>query len=128
MATKSHNSAIEELLENLTIKQFIDLLPGHFFVKNKEGEFVVSNLAKGPKPLYAEGKTDFEMPWKEEAKQLRENDKKVMESKKEMIFMEKLRPEGKEFVTFASVKAPLLDKNGNVLGIIGHAVEINEKR
>jgi hypothetical protein len=129
MATKVNQHAVEELLDTLSIREFINFLPGHFFIKNRDGVYIEANFnSKRTDFLDFYGKTDFDMPWKEGANQVRENDKKVMESKKEMFFIEKLSSNGKDLVTFYSVKAPLFDKKGNVVGIIGHATEVEGKK
>jgi two-component system, OmpR family, aerobic respiration control sensor histidine kinase ArcB len=125
MAIKTINSQIEQLLEPMTVKQFIDILPGHVFIKDKDGVFIKGNLKKLNEGLDPIGKKDFEMPWKNDAEELRKNDLKVMDTKKTMVFIEKLHPKGtQELATFCVIKAPLLDKNGKVIGIIGHATEI----
>lgn len=125
MGTKSCCGSHTNCLEEFSVTQLIEQIPGHFFIKDKEGVFLKSNL-HGKRQVETEGKTDFDMPWKEQANELRENDKKVMASKKEMTFTEKLRFNGKDYATFYCVKAPLLDKSGNVIGIIGHATEIKQ--
>lgn len=124
MASKG-SVIVEQLLETLSVRQFVDLLPGHFFVKDSEGVFLETNRRVRQLGRVAmEGKTDRDMPWKAQADEVQANDKKVMESQQEMIFIEKLQANGKNFVTFVTVKAPLFDKSGHVVGVIGHATEL----
>ena len=66
------------------------------------------------------GKTDEEL-WPHCAKALRENDLKVMEAGKTIIFEESVHGS-----TNRSVKMPLRDENGLIIGIIGNSVDISD--
>lgn len=123
MVTQTIN-IIEELKDNnALLLELIDLIPGHFAIKDKDGKYIATNFE-----IDLIGKTDNETPWKNEAPQIITNDKKVLQSKKEMLFTEKVKVDGKTLKTFASVKKPILDKNGNAIGLIVQAVEITEKK
>ncbi len=123
MVSKSNNLIINQLFSGFDFQKTIDLIPGSVFIKDKEGVILAANsrLKKDAK-VDPVGKTDFDLPWKEQAEMCIENDKKVMSSKQQMVFVEKVHlSEGTK--TFISVKAPLFDDNGAVIGIIGHATE-----
>ncbi len=126
MVSKSKSLALNQLFSGLDFQGSISLIPGSIYIKDKEGVFLYANDAlKQDARTNLIGKKDSDMPWKEGTEAFRENDKKVMNSKKQIVFIEKAKIGG-ETKTVLSVKAPLYDDNHTVVGIIGHSVDIGD--
>lgn len=125
MVTKQISQALEQLFSGKSFSQSIDQIPGNVFIKDTEGvNYACNQAVRSIVQQDITGKTDYEFLDKQEADQLRENDKKVMQSKQTMVFIETVHCPGRGLVSFCSIKAPVLDQNGNVLGIIGQAIDI----
>ncbi|KAF5271652.1 hypothetical protein FQR65_LT05273 [Abscondita terminalis] len=108
--------------------------PGHIYWKDIEGVYQGSNDAqaiflgyKTGKDLI--GKTDFDLPWKEQAIHLQQIDNQVMKTQKEYCVEEIVSSQKKVKTTFLSRKIPLYDLNTNkVIGIIGTSIDITESK
>ncbi|HEY2567230.1 MAG TPA: ATP-binding protein [Candidatus Aquirickettsiella sp.] len=106
--------------------------PGHIYWKDIKGVYQGSNDAqaiflgyKTGKDLI--GKTDFDLPWKEQAIHLQQIDNQVMKTQKEYCIEEIVSGQKKVKTTFLSRKIPLYDLNTNkVIGIIGTSIDITE--
>jgi len=122
-----------EKQKNLT-KQIIDVLPGATFYKDKESKYIYAN--KACRDFYLErgvdnilGKTDGEINQnKKLAEKFLQEDQKIVATKtalfNEVVFQNK---DGqKEYREV--VKMPVMDDTGNVIGIVGRATDITEKR
>src|SRR6185312_10385114 len=77
-----------QLLDNI-----ISLMPGHVYWKDKDGFFLGCNEEQARAAGLNSrqeiiGKTDFELPWKEQASILRSSDLKVMKTGKPVVFEE----------------------------------------
>lgn len=75
------------------------------------------------------GKTDFDLAWRrEEAEAFRANDRKVVETGQPLhdIIELQLQANGGE-AWMRTSKVPLLDENGNVIGILGTKEDVTEK-
>ncbi|WP_218814576.1 PAS domain-containing sensor histidine kinase [Rickettsiella endosymbiont of Dermanyssus gallinae] len=120
-----------------TYEYFINILekaPGHFYWKNKEGIYQGSNDAqaiflgyKSARDLI--GKTDFDLPWKEQASLLRKIDNQVMETREEYSVEETVfNSKGESFIFF-SRKMPLYDpQTKKVIGVIGTSLDITKQK
>jgi PAS domain S-box-containing protein len=75
------------------------------------------------------GMDDFELAWKKTAKLYRTDDTYVMQSKQPKLkYQESLdRPDG-SMMWVETNKLPLLDKNGNVIGLLGTYEDITERK
>ena len=125
---------IKQFEKNSTIsdhylRNIIESVPGSIYWKNKEGVWIgCNNYTFKTTGISAEnllGKTDYEL-WPEYAKELRENDLKVMHtgctlSKEESVIL----PNG-EIRYYAAEKMPLRDLDGNIIGVIGNSIDITE--
>ena len=112
----------------------METLPGMVFYKDKDGKYVYVN--KEFDKFYNRngisevvGKTNFEIhPSKELAIKYTKEDNEVIENKQsikaETILHSK---EGKEIYTEA-VKVPVIDKNNEVVGVVGLILDITEKK
>ncbi|HSC87070.1 MAG TPA: ATP-binding protein [Polyangiaceae bacterium] len=113
----------------------MDNIPQHIFWKDREGRYLGCNgnfarIAgkKGPEELI--GLTDFDMPWtREEAEYFVSVDRRVMQSRtpEYHIIEPQKQADGKQ-AWLETNKVPLLDENGNVMGILGTFEDITERR
>ena len=119
----------DSILSNNYLRNIIESVPGSIYWKNKDGVWVGANThtfkTTGISAKNLLGKTDYEL-WPEYAKELRENDIKVMNtgctlSKEESVIL----PSGEKRY-YAAEKMPLRDSNGNIIGIIGNSIDITE--
>ncbi|MDQ5920714.1 MAG: two-component system, OmpR family, aerobic respiration control sensor histidine kinase ArcB [Pseudomonadota bacterium] len=120
--------------EEEKIRQIIDVVDASIYWKDREGRYLGCNkyvlkMAGITSLDEIIGKTDFDMVWKNEAPKLIEIDNSVMTTNQ--------RYEGEELISIASskgkpivvltVKNPLLNKNGNVVGIVGTSLDVTNK-
>ena len=71
------------------------------------------------------GRTDYDLPWKESARILRKNDQEVIKSKKLQSFEETGKLSNGNTVTVICNKMPLVNKSGEIIGIIGSSIDIS---
>ncbi|MEG3167226.1 PAS domain-containing protein [Sphingomonas sp. LB3N6] len=108
---------------------FTEAVPGVIYAKDRAGRFLVANrgttelLGKPPEAYI--GKTDADvLEDQKEAEQLMATDRRIMETGVEEQIEEDVRlPDGTP-VTWLSTKAPLLDEDGSVIGLVGSSVDI----
>lgn len=118
----------------ISISDLFANTPGHIYAKDKEGIYLAVNnrdefscASDGTKEGSAlVGKSDKDFPWKEVAEVLQSNDREVVSSNKTQIFIEKGKLEDGKLATFISIKSPLSNKNGDIIGIIGNSIDITE--
>jgi two-component system, OmpR family, aerobic respiration control sensor histidine kinase ArcB len=74
------------------------------------------------------GMNDRDLPWNEERiRVLQEHDLAVLESRKEIAITEYHELPDKTIMVLSTHKSPLIDKNGNVVGILGISIDVTEK-
>lgn len=119
--------------EILLLKRVIDSVPGDIYWKDKNGIYLGIN-DRGIESLqkfgfsYTKdgiiGKTDYDLYDKETADAFRANDLEVIKTKRESTNQESANlPFGKKIIHL-STKRPLLDKNGQISGIVGNSIDI----
>lgn len=117
----------EALIERENLLQLVlDTIPQAVFWKDKDSTYLGSNKNFASDAGFNSaqdliGKTDFDMPWKEEEAQAFQNDdKRVMEANKaELNIIEpQLQADGKQ-AWLETNKAPLHSNEGEVIGILG---------
>lgn len=126
-------------LENQSAKEvkkyfenIISLMPGHVYWKDKNGVLLGCNDLQAKSAGLASreeivGKTDYELPWKEQADSLRSADLEVMRTGAPKTVEEKsLLADGSEAI-FLSKKVPLY-QNGKIVGILGISFNITEQK
>jgi len=124
--------ALKKLDESRHLLQtIIDTIDGEVFVKDRQGKYLFVNRAFGrdfgvdPKDVI--GKDDYFVFPTEAAAKLQENDKRIMAAKKAENIEESGTFEGK-FLTYLTNKVPLIDDNGNVIGICGIGLDITRQK
>lgn len=125
---KNNSIDLQSCLETI-----ISLLPGHVYWKDLKGIFMGCNEAQALSAGFVSskgmiGKTDYEMPWKKEADEIRKNDMIVMETKKEFVKEETSTLSNGKKIVFLSKKVPLLDNNQNVIGVLGVSLDITDRK
>ncbi|MBI3990731.1 MAG: PAS domain S-box protein, partial [Candidatus Omnitrophica bacterium] len=128
-----HKKAQEELerqhIEHLTI---LDSVPALIFYKDKENNLVRVNKgladAMGLKKEEIEGKSCFDIWPKKQAEDFWRDDKKVMQSgmPKLGIIEPMMSPKGQRWVQ--TDKIPYRNEKEKIIGIIGFAVDITERK
>jgi rsbT co-antagonist protein RsbR len=122
----------KDLLENL-----LKSIPVSLYFKDREGRLIrVSQYyleqagapsIKGEKDLI--GKTDFDLFGEELAKVARADEEHIMKTKEPVISRPEtsITPEG-ETVYLSTTKAPMIDRKGNVIGIVGLTQDVTKRK
>lgn len=121
-------------LERDFITDLLKQLPSYIFWKNKEGTYLGCNDAFAESAGFSSaeeiiGKTDYDLPWKAQSELYRADDQQVIQTKLPKLNIEEpqTRPDGKQIVLLTS-KVPLLNRNGNVIGVLGVYSDITERK
>lgn len=121
-------------IAEFALAYIIEHLPGHVYWKNKDSVYQGCNLAQAKSAGFSEigemiGKTDYDMPWSNEADILRQSDLMVMNTKQELVREEISKMANAEEVsTFLSRKVPFLNKKGEIIGVLGISIDITERK
>ncbi|MEI7729435.1 MAG: PAS domain-containing protein [Verrucomicrobiota bacterium] len=112
-------------------RTLISSLPQRIFFKDRELVFLGANEAfagdLGKKPAEIVGKTDFDFFPKELADKYRMDDMRVMAHRKPVTIEEKNLIHGQERVVEV-VKAPVINDEGEVIGLVGLFTDITERK
>jgi len=123
----------EELKRKITeLNSFINNVPAMAWLKDAESRFIAVNRefgeAVGMNPESLINQTCEVCFGKEEAKKFREDDQKVMKSTKRVIIEEKITDSQKNEIWLETIKSPIFDESGKVLGTVGIARDITEHK
>lgn len=112
-------------------RSLLENLPQRIFYKDTDSVYVSCNKHYaddlGITPEEIVGKTDFEFHPKELAEKYRADDKRLMESRQTEELEEAYMQDGKEIIIL-TVKTPVIDNGGNVIGIQGIFRDITERK
>lgn len=115
--------------ESLTL---LDSIPAYAFFKDAAGHYVVANqrFCEALKHTREEvtGKTDYDFYPRERAERYRADDVYVMEHGQIHEVSEETIGQGANAVVLATKKVPLTDGRGQVIGLIGLAFDITERK
>ncbi len=112
----------------------VDSIPKAIFWKDKDLVYLGCNKAFATKAGFKStqdiiGKTDFEMPWKEEAEAYQEDDKGIIENNAPKLNYEESQTDAKGNKTWISTsKVPLSDLSGNTYGVLGIFEDVTERK
>ena len=125
--------AEEELREkNMQLQTLIQAIPEIVYFKDAQGRNLVVNRAfeKLVNLNQAEilGKTDEQLLPPDLAEYCRKSDQEVMRSGKLLRIEEQTTGEGGKKLFFDTMKAPIYDDQGNVVGIVGVSRDITEHK
>ncbi|MGD9153713.1 MAG: PAS domain-containing protein [Gammaproteobacteria bacterium] len=116
------------------LETIFSLLPGNVYWKDNKGRclFCNDNVLKvfgfNDVSEYT-GKTDLELTDnKEIAKITMQNDKKVIESGKRMMFEERAVDKNGKEIIYLTEKIPLVDDNNKVTGLLGISIDITKRK
>ncbi|PYB78203.1 hybrid sensor histidine kinase/response regulator [Pseudomonas sp. LB-090624] len=115
------------------LRTFTAAVPGVVYAKDLEGRMLIANHGAtqliGKPPEFYLGKTDLEfLEDKAQARQVMETDRQVMRGGKAVQIEERVdMPDGSE-TTWLSVKAPLVDEVGQVIGLIGSSIDVSARK
>ncbi|MGB8169625.1 MAG: PAS domain S-box protein [Chthoniobacteraceae bacterium] len=113
------------------LRAVADGTPDAVFVKDREGRYLLFN--KGAAQLVGRsvedvlGRDDMQLFAPEEARELMESDRRVMESG-EARMAEEVLTAGDVTRTYLATKAPYRDSKGNVIGLIGISRDITPRK
>lgn len=133
-------SSLKERIKFLEINQdrtkgylenIINTLPANIYWKDSNCVILGGNLSHAQQAGFSHpkdviGKTDYDFVWKDAAKQLIENDMKIMRSGVGGQFEETGTLADGSTHVFLTNKIPMRDKDNNVIGIIGVSTDITE--
>ncbi len=123
----------ELLTQKNFLKTIVDIIPDLLWLKDTEGKYLACNAKFerlfGAKEAEIIGKDDFDFVDQESANFFLNKDHKVLEVKKSIIYEEVLTfaDSGDEGL-FETIKTPMKDGEGNIIGVLGIARDISERK
>lgn len=112
-------------------RMLVENIPQKVFLKDCDGRYITINrnfaMDLGIEPEDITGKVDYDFFSKEIADKYRADDKKIMKTRLTEEFEEKYIKNGRE-VWVNTVKAPVIDANGEVSGVLGIFWDITEHK
>lgn len=115
------------------LRTFAEAVPGVVYAKDLDGRMLVANHGTtqliGKPPSFYLGKTDLEfLEDKDQARQVMATDRRIMHGGKAEQIEERVDMSDGTATFWLSVKAPLLDDAGNVIGLIGSSIDVTAKK
>lgn len=116
-----------------TLNQIIANMPGHVYWKNSSYVYIGCNDAQAKSAGFSSrremiGKTDYEMPWRDQANILRAIDERVLKNNEVITAEEPSEMADGTLRYFLSKKLPLKNTNHETVGIIGISIDITDKK
>jgi PAS domain S-box-containing protein len=131
--TERRESQTKLRQERDLLRTLIDSSPDYIFIKDTEGRFILSNLAHAQAgkldPVDLVGKTAFDVFPADLATQYHADDQQIMASGQPLLNIERttLDAAGQSRVVLTS-KIPLLDRDGEKVGLIGISRDITDRK
>jgi len=114
------------------LRAFLDNLPHMAWLKDKEGKFITVNAAFGAicglPPAEIEGKTDHDFFPLELAQAYRKDDLAVIESRQRKQIEEPLVTADGSIRWIDTIKTPIYDAQDDILGTVGIAIDLTERK
>lgn len=115
------------------LRTFTAAVPGVVYAKDLDGRMLIANHGAtqliGKPPEFYLGKTDLEfLEDKDQARQVMETDRLVMGSGKTVQVEERVDMPDGSATTWLSVKAPLVDEAGQIIGLIGSSIDVSGRK
>jgi PAS domain S-box-containing protein len=121
--------------ERILLRNLIDNVPDRIYAKDSEGRFIICNKAAALRmgmtsPTELIGKSDFDFVPPEMAQRFHADEQAIIQSGIPMLNREEpLATEGGTITRWnLATKVPLLDKQGNRIGIVGVGREITDRK
>jgi PAS domain S-box-containing protein len=131
----SASKKAEEALtrEKYLMEAIMNNLPDHVYFKDLESRFLRINKDHAHSfgltdPSLAVGKTDFDFFTEEHARQAYEDEQTIIRTGKPIRKEEKLTRENRPDTWSSTIKLPLLDNKGDIVGTFGISSDITEKK
>jgi PAS domain S-box-containing protein len=118
----------------ILLQNIIDLLPVRIFWKDLNLKYLGCNQvfardAGKNTPSDLIGKDDFDMAWKNQAELYRSDDNKVITTRQAKLNYEEPQTTINGETTWLNTnKVPLIDKNGNVSGVVGTYLDVTDRK
>ncbi len=115
------------------LRSIIDSIAGNHWWKDKDGVYRGYNRTLLKSLGYRSsseiiGKTDYELPWSDQADHLVAHDREVIRRGVAIEREEMVRSSSGEVRIYLVNKAPLRNPNGDIIGTIGHGFDITEMK
>ena len=114
------------------LDSFINNLPDMAWLKDVDSNFVAANKAFGKavgmEPEYLLGNSCEVCFGKEKAREFRQDDQKVMDGKRQVTILETIPDALGNEVYLETIKSPMFDEAGAVVGTVGVARDITRRR
>lgn len=112
--------------------QILDSVPVSIYWKDLNGMYLGCNkymlqMAGLDDRTQILGKTDYELPWKNQADKICQIDQLVIKNNRTYEIEEHPKTSDNSIRSFLSTKTPFVDEDGKILGIIGISIDITEK-
>ncbi len=130
----SEKKVAERKLQQILLRQkaILDNIPDMAWLKDKDGKFLAVNgpfaRACGIEREELLGKTDFDFWPQELAQRYKDDDEQVMKSGKRKSIEETLVHRQDRDIWIETIKSPIYDENGDVVGTAGIARDITERK
>ncbi|MFZ1290891.1 MAG: PAS domain-containing sensor histidine kinase [Melioribacteraceae bacterium] len=114
------------------LEALMDNIPDTIYFKDTNSKFIRINKAQAellgsPTCTYAIGKTDFDFFTSKNANDAFNDEKKLFKSKKSLISKtEHIKLSSGKYKWVSATKVPILDKNGNITGLVGISRDITD--
>jgi PAS domain S-box-containing protein len=115
------------------LRTFTAAVPGVVYAKDRQGRMLVANRGTteliGKPPEQYIGRTDLEfLEDKVQARVIMETDRRIMEGRHTQEVEEEVRLPDGTAATWLSLKTPLLDEEGEVIGLIGSSIDVTARK
>jgi diguanylate cyclase (GGDEF)-like protein/PAS domain S-box-containing protein len=113
-------------------RALLDNIPHAIWLKDRDSRFLAvnqefANVFSADTPEALVGKNDFDIALPDRAEGYRANDRRVMTTR-EKVSVEEIIIERGESKWFETYKAPVIDEEGQLLGTVGFARDISERK
>lgn len=118
---------------NNFFEELVSIIPGHLYWKDKDGYYLGCNDEQAKSLGYSTaseiiGKTDFDLSSYDIAQKIRDVDIEVIKEKKQLVREEIVHHESGTNAIMLSKKKPVLNADGDVIGIIGISINITSQK
>ena len=131
----SGRKQVEETLarERYLMRSLMDNLPDHIYFKDRESRFIRINKAHAKRfnlddPTLAVGKTDFDFFTDEHAQQAFDDEQTIIRTGQMLSLEEKETYPDRPDSWVSTIKMPLHDTEGNIIGTFGISRDITERK
>jgi PAS domain S-box-containing protein len=129
-----HKKAEEALAkEQFLINALMNNLSDHVYFKDRDSRFIRINKSLAHSfglddPAQAEGKTDFDFFTREHAQQAFEDEQTIISTGQLLNTEEKETHPNRPDTWVSTIKLPLTDKNGNIIGTFGISRDVTKRK